>query len=210
MRRQLRRARLSFLFVAAFALATPIVVLDAAPAGASCASPVTIPAGIARADVVVVGTVTGTHSRGRIAEVSVVERWKGDVGSTFELAGGPAADNTMTTVDRSYDIGTTYLLFAMAPALHHSAGSFGAALEDNACSNTEAWTANLARDRPSSVIPASQLPTGAPTRDAPATLPAHRATRATTRLWPWALIPAAIVAVASMVLAVRMRAARTI
>jgi hypothetical protein len=72
------------------------------PADASCSPRVDVGDGIAQADVVVVGTVASARSGHRIATVHVEEVWKGDVGESFEVFGGPAAENALTTVDRAY------------------------------------------------------------------------------------------------------------
>ena len=138
-----------------------VVFLVLAPewAAASCAPPVGIPEAIRRADVVVVGTVTATHSRDRIATVSIDEVWKGNIAETFEVHGGPTADNMMTTVERTYTAGRRYLIFAFEPTAHDSTGSFGARYEDNNCSNTQPWQASLARYRPSA---ATNRPEAAP------------------------------------------------
>ena len=115
---------------------------------------------IRQADAVVVGTVTATRSGGRIATVQVEEQWRGRLPAVFELRGGPAADNTATSVDRSYQVGRRYLLFVTEPAAHGSQGTFGGAFEDNSCSATQPFTPDLARFRPLSAT--SVLPSAAP------------------------------------------------
>jgi hypothetical protein len=156
-----------------------VVILVVAPewAAASCAAPVGIPDAIRRADAVVVGTVTATRSRDRIATVSIDEVWKGNIAGSVEVHGGPTGDNTMTSVDRTYEVGRRYLIFAFEPAAHDSTGSFGARYEDNSCSNTQLWNASLIRYRPSSAanppqaapLPTSGLP-AAPASSDPETV----------------------------------------
>ena len=88
-----------------------LAVVSPTAAHASCMPPLELAAAIEQADVVVVGTVTATTSRSRIATLDVDEVWKGDVGATFEVAGGARGD-VASTVDRTYESGTRYLLFA--------------------------------------------------------------------------------------------------
>ncbi len=126
-----------------FLLACPLQ-----PAGASCVAQLDVADAIEQSDVAVVGTVTATRSRDRIATVKVEEVWKGDVGNTFQVAGGPAKDDTRTSVDRTYAVGTRYLLFAIEPGAHSSQGTFGARYEDNNCSTTQTWSESLSAFRP--------------------------------------------------------------
>jgi hypothetical protein len=144
------------------------------PASASCAPPVGIADGIAQADLVVVGTVASARSGNRVATVHVEEVWKGDVGESFEVFGGPAAENALTSVDRKYEVGRRYLLFAREPAAHGNPAIFGGRYEDNDCSTTQAWTDTLLQYRPatarivgkrvSNAPPVSTLPPAAAAR----------------------------------------------
>ena len=148
MRRLARRADSAFVglgLVAIFFLQGP-----AEQASASCAPPVAISSAVAQSDVVVVGTVVATRSRGRIATLAVDEVWTGQVDNTFEVYGGPPDDNTATSVDRTYDVGTRDLLFAYEPRAHGSSPIFGGRYEDNDCSNTQPWNETLAAFRPGS------------------------------------------------------------
>lgn len=130
---------------------------------------------IEQSDVVVVGTVTATRSRNRIATVKVEEVWKGDVGNTFQVAGGPANGNAATSVDRTYAVGTRYLLFAMEPGAHSSQGTFGARYEDSNCSTTQTWSESLSPFRPARATvvtdppptPVSTRPGAVATREGP-------------------------------------------
>jgi len=130
--------------VAAFVTVTGF----AQPAAASCAPPLTVSDAIAQADLVVVGTVTSARSRNRIATVAVDEVWKGDVGSRVEVFGGPSADNSGTSVDRTYEVGVRYLIVAYNPEAHGYPSVFGGRYEDNSCSVTQPWTDGLTTFRP--------------------------------------------------------------
>lgn len=151
------------------------LLLGSEPASASCAPPVGIADGIARADVVVVGTVVSARSDNRVATVRVEEVWKGDVGETLEVFGGPAAENALTSVDRNYEVGRRYLLFAGEPAAHGYPAISGGRYEDNNCSTTQLWADSLSQYRP-----ATASVVGKGVNDAPrvSTSPAPAAARA--------------------------------
>jgi hypothetical protein len=179
MRRKAKRTRRALrITTAAVGIAVVILVVVPEWAAASCAAPVGIPEAIRRADAVVVGTVTATRSRDRIATVSIDEVWKGTIAGSVEVHGGPTGDNTMTSVDRTYEVGRRYLIFAFEPAAHDSTGSFGARYEDNDCSDTQPWNASLIRYRPAAAAnprkaaprPNSALP-AAPARSDRDTMP---------------------------------------
>lgn len=142
----------TFRSVAALALALcagPALVLAGSdPAGASCTPPEDVPTAIAKSDIVVVGTVTSTRSQNRIATIHAEEIWKGDVDPSFEVFGGPSSGNMATSVDRTYDIGGRYLLFAHEPAAHGDPPTFGGRYEDSSCSTTQTWSDALGQFRP--------------------------------------------------------------
>jgi hypothetical protein len=123
------------------------------PVHASCAAPVSVPEAMRLADVVLVGTVTGTENGGRWTTVRVEERWKtqGSVPDEIEVHGGPEPGAT-TSIDRVYDAGR-YLFF-----LTLGRGYF----LDNACTATTAWTQGLAQYRPLGVAPAPDVAAGVP------------------------------------------------
>lgn len=131
-------------------LVVAFVVGSPSLSSASCAPPVALGHAVATADVVVVGTVTAARSNDRIATVTVEDIWKGDPPSVFDVAGGPDAANAATTVDRTYEIDTRYLFFIFEPAQHGNPGTFGARYEDNICSDTRPYTADLDYLRPAS------------------------------------------------------------
>lgn len=164
------------------------VLLDGSqPAGASCLSPLSVADAIAQSDIVVVGTVTSARSRDRVATVRVEERWKGAVANTFEVFGGPATDDTVTSVDRTYEVGLRYLLFAREPAAHDNPAVFGGRYEDNACSTTQPWSGVLTPYRPANAKVVGEKSGGVPKSEARS--PAQRATRSTpTAEWRWAVV----------------------
>ena len=148
-------------------------------AAASCAPRLTVSDAIAQSDLVVVGTVTSARSRNRIATVAVDEAWKGDVGSTVEVFGGPSADNSATSVDRTYDVGVRYFIVAYDPKAHGYPSVFGGHYEDASCSVTQPWTEALAAFRPTT---AKVLPPPPPT--SAVVLPAdHKESDSATRWW---------------------------
>ena len=128
------------------ALGLPILVASAlfvAPgvALADCAMPPPVGQAALTADIVFVGTVTATTNGNRWAEVAVREVWRGpDVPATVVVQGGPGG-NAMTSVDRSFQVGVTYVFF---PYLDASTG----ALTDNSCTSTTVLTDEMAKLRP--------------------------------------------------------------
>lgn len=121
-------------------------LLLAAPSStfASCALPPPIDNPVATADIVFVGTVSATSNGNRWATVAVQEVWRGpDMPATVVIQGGPAG-NAATSVDRSFQVGTTYLFF---PNVDSGTG----ALTDNSCSSTTEFTEDMAKLRPATV-----------------------------------------------------------
>ncbi len=193
MNRHLRRtATITAWLAGVFVLASPI-----SAARASCAPPLVIADAVAQSDVVVVGTVTATRSRDRIASVRVEESWKGNAKGDFEVQGGPANDNEATSVDRTYAVGTRYLLFAYEPASHGSPSTFGGKYEDNNCSATQTWNSSLSAFRPPGVSAHR------------ASVPTPRGDNDSTKSWLLgaALAAAAIAGTALAISRVRRRAA---
>ncbi|HEX2049933.1 MAG TPA: hypothetical protein VHJ34_04775 [Actinomycetota bacterium] len=131
--------------VVALLLAVAAAVAPAGPAGASCAALPPLPVALARADVVFVGEVTATTAGGRAATVRVTEVWKGrNVPPTVEVVGGETSPNVVSSVDRSYVEGTTYLFVpydASAP------------YRDNVCTATRRYSERVERLRPAGVAP---------------------------------------------------------
>lgn len=131
-------------------------LLSPATAVASCASQVPIKDGLARAQVVFVGTVIYLENGDRWAVVSVEERWRGadGLGPTVEVHGGPDA-GTQTGVDRTYE--PRRYLFAVDAGTGY--------LVDDACTATTPWTDDLARLRPAGVAAAPGLAVSTPFAD---------------------------------------------
>ena len=175
---------------------------QAQPAAASCAPPMSTAQAIANADVVVVGTVSSTRSRDRVATVSVEEVWKGSVGNSFEVFGGPDRDDAATSVDRTYRVGVRYLLLAFEPAAHGSPGTFGGRYEDTACSATQPWDDSLARFRPSTAAIVAASTTSPPRSSSPVTDSASR------RNGVWKIVVGAAIAGAALTGTVLWRRAR--
>lgn len=177
---------------------TALVLAGSDLAGASCMPPADVPTAISQSDIVVVGTVTSARSQDRVATVRVEERWKGDVGPTFEVFGGPAVDGMATSVDRTYEVGGRYLLFAREPAAHGDPATFGGRYEDSGCSTTQAWTDALAQFRPATATIIGDNADGVPPASTPRVLTASHATDA--RWWLLAVIVgSALVVTASVI-----------
>jgi len=131
----MRPLRLALLpAIAALALfATPVVT------SASCIQPPPIEQVLKTAEIVFVGTVTATSNRDSWANVTVEEIWKGpDQAASIVIKGGPGG-NAATSVDRAFKPGVKYLFF---PSLNDGA------LQDNSCSSTTEWSADLLKLRP--------------------------------------------------------------
>lgn len=134
------------------------LVLLSSSAHASCALPAPMRDAIADSSATFVGTVTGVENYRRWATVEVIEVWKGEVpDNEVVVKGGPrdpaGGAHVVTTVDRSYRVGETYLF-----VVHDQNGSV---LRDNICSRTTVFRADLERFRPGSVT-ASPTPAQTP------------------------------------------------
>jgi hypothetical protein len=119
------------------------IALLASPASslADCAMPPDLKTAIQSSDIVFVGKVTGTTNRDSWATVSVGEIWRGpDQPAELVIKGGPAG-NAATSVDRTFEVGVTYLFF---PYLDPTAG-----LSDNSCTATTPWMQEYDDLRPS-------------------------------------------------------------
>ena len=127
----------------------------AAPVLASCASPASIPDAIAKADVVLVGTVTGVDNGGRWASVRVEERWRGagSVPDVIKVHGGPEPGVT-TSIDRVFGADRYLLFLTDGPGPEYYV--------DNACTATTIWTDDLAQYRPGGVAAAPDVAADAP------------------------------------------------
>ena len=121
-----------------------------------------------------VGTVVGLTNEGRWATFKVEELWKGTPGSgQVEVRAGPAdplgPNQAATSVDRHYEPGGRYLVFARDPRAHGFSSNWGSGgrFEDNDCSATQPYVAGVARFRPVR----DRLPTAAPRTAATAAQP---------------------------------------
>ncbi len=145
------------------ALASLVVLFSAfgaLPAQASCAESVPLQEAIATAQTAFIGTVTEVDFDGRVAIFAVDETWKGETGATAIVVGGPTlaelqaaraiGQDLATSVDRSYELGVTYLVV--------SYGSQDGVLLDNECSNTQPFSVSLNDYRPADVTPPTMTP----------------------------------------------------
>lgn len=124
------------------------------PAAASCAGTPTIDGDLSRADLVFVGTVTHLTNGDRWATFAVDDVWKGQFdGTEVDVHAGPADPgggmSAATSVDRKYEAGVRYLVFANDPASHGYAATFGTSrFEDNNCTATQPYSDELDAFRP--------------------------------------------------------------
>ena len=122
------------------AVAALAFVLPPSAALADCMMPPAVEQAAQTAEMVFVGTVAETSNHNSWASVVVEEVWRGpDQPAAVIVKGGPAGD-MVTSVDRSFEVGVKYLFFPYAS----EAGD----LADNSCTNTVAWSADLAQLRP--------------------------------------------------------------
>ncbi len=135
-----------------------MVFVPAGVAHASCLELPAVPVAIADAQTVFVGTVTSAEYLDRVATFQVEEVWKGDVGSTVVVNGGPSikeleagkavGQDIVTSVDRSFVVGSRYLVV--------SHGSEDGVLLDNQCSVTQVYNADLDEHRPDTAVIVAQ------------------------------------------------------
>lgn len=138
------------LLLVTLATALPQLVA-AAPAHASCAfdeRPLELQ--LEEAPAVFKGRVTAVRNDGVTARFAVEEVWKGPpLPPEIVVHGGPEPSGifgttSATSVDRSWTVGVTYLVFPRGG---------GDRLEDNSCSPTREWSAELAAARPDDARP---------------------------------------------------------
>lgn len=135
----------TLLALAAFGL------IGTAGARASCAGPPSVQEQIASARLVFVGTVAFTSDNDRVARVKVESIWKGPHLPAYVYVHGSSASGpfTATSVDRTYRPGERdlFVLFSDREPF-----------QDNNCSATQPYTAEL-----SSLAPADARPPAQPT-----------------------------------------------
>jgi hypothetical protein len=137
-------------------LALVLAALGSAPAAkASCAPAPPLRNSIAEADIVFVGAVVALAHDGRTATFRVEDVWKGKVGETVVVHGGPGiagiesaaarGEGVASSVDRSYRMGTRYLVLPF--------GRSGNVLRDSICSNTRPYADRFGSLRPAGAHP---------------------------------------------------------
>lgn len=133
---------------------TCLFIGSASRAGASCFASPTVDGDLARSDLVFVGTVKQLANGDRWATFAIEDLWKGDLeGPEVEVHAGPADPgggmSAMSSIDRKYEAGVRYLVFAYDPTSHGYMATWGTSrFEDNNCSATQPYSASLDRFRP--------------------------------------------------------------
>jgi hypothetical protein len=125
----MKPARLLLLAAVALLLAPATATADCQMAGPPADE-------LPRARVAFVGTATAIN--GTATTFAVAEVWRGELGPTVQVRGA-FDDGSFGEDDRSFEIGTTYLVLPYVD---------GGALRDTICSATTAWTDDLAALRP--------------------------------------------------------------
>jgi hypothetical protein len=156
----------SFAPMALAILAAAAAALAGAPtAQASCAPAPPLDQAIAQANVVFVGTVQSTEHGGLTANFRVEDVWKSGVGATAVVHGGPGIAaledaarkglGVATSVDRTYEMGTRYLVVSHGKADGVLLES-GQVWSDNICSSTQPYKDDLASFRPAGAHPPAE------------------------------------------------------
>jgi hypothetical protein len=130
--------RLALVFVPAIA----VLAIVASPAAtlASCAFLPDVQTAIQSSHIVFVGKVTSTDNQNTWATVAVGDVWRGpDQPAEVLIKGGPGG-NAATSVDRTFEVGVTYLFFPLDDAAN--------GLSDNSCSATTPWRQEFSDLRP--------------------------------------------------------------
>ncbi|MFN2502919.1 MAG: hypothetical protein ABR540_01570 [Acidimicrobiales bacterium] len=129
-------------------------------AGASCAPTPAVPQALAESDLVFIGTAVSLANDDRWATFVIERTWKGDPGAErVEVRAGPpgsgggGGNGAATSVDRTYQLGTRYLVFARAVSSGDRSYGARALWSDNACSATQPYTAGLDQFRPERAAP---------------------------------------------------------
>lgn len=132
--------------MASIVLATVWCLAGTSSAGASCVGPFgpggsqTIQQQLDKAAAVFVGKVIATSSNDRVARVQVESVWRGEhINATVTVSGAEGSNGAVTSVDRTFTTGQTYLF---AP---YSASS---PFKDNSCSLTRPYSGDLAQLKP--------------------------------------------------------------
>jgi hypothetical protein len=127
-------------------------VIDSTGAQASCAMPRPLPEMLASAPLVFVGTVVSTSDGDRVARVKVESIWKGpNLPAVVEVHGSPASGwGAATSVDRHYRAGERDLFVLYSDQQPY---------QDNNCSATQPYSAQVAVLAPSDVRSPAPLTT---------------------------------------------------
>jgi hypothetical protein len=125
-------------------------VMGTAGAQASCAQTPSLEQAIAAAPLVFVGTVVSTADGDRVARVKVESIWKGPLmPGVVVIHGSPSSGSgVITSVDRMYRAGERYLFVLFSDQ---------APYQDNNCSATQPYTAQVAVLAPADARPPSPL-----------------------------------------------------
>lgn len=165
--------RLVALAVLALPLTGSVLAVTAMPAAASCAAAPTIAGDLQRADLVFVGTVTQLTNDERWATFQVEDLWKGDPGAPqVEVRAGPGNPGgdikAGSSVDRTFDAGARYLVFAYDPGAHGYVRMWGedSRFEDNICSATTLYAPTFDQFRPGTARRVESVPSGSTTTSA--------------------------------------------
>lgn len=157
-------------------------LLGADAAHASCAGPIE-PVRLAEYELVFAGEVLDVDDGGRVAEVRVVDVWRGrDLPPEVVVFGGPPESAGFSSVDRVFEGGQTYAFFAYEDE--------DGVLRDNACTATARLRERAALDPPGVRAPRADAPAPADPRTPP---------------WMWAAGGAATVGAAAVAVALRRR-----
>jgi hypothetical protein len=125
------------------------LVIGTAGAQASCAMPRSLQEQITTAPLVFVGTVVWTADDDRVAHVRVESIWKGPTLSAYvDVHGSPVSGNVRSSIDRTYRAGERdiFVLF-----------SNSSPYQDNSCSGTQPFTAEIAAFAPTDARPSAPV-----------------------------------------------------
>jgi hypothetical protein len=132
--------------VAALLALSGFLVIGTAGAQASCAMPPSLQEQISTAPLVFVGTVVSTSDDDRVAHVRVESIWKGPTLSAYvDVHGSPVSGfNVHSSVDRMYRAGDRDIFILFSDSWPY---------QDNSCSATQPYTAEIAAFAPADARP---------------------------------------------------------
>lgn len=133
-------------WVAALLAAYGFLVIGTEGAQASCAVLPSLQEQISTAPLVFVGTVVSTSDEDRVAHIRVESIWKGPALSAYvDVHGSPVSGfNVHSSVDRTYRAGDRDLFVLFSDR---------APYQDNSCSGTQPYTAEIAALAPADARP---------------------------------------------------------